>query len=120
MNTTSSNSTPNGQNGSGSVSAPSVEQKEKKKIDEKKEDKEQKKNDDKKEDKELHEPAEISETCDGKVKDKVCHTGTLTACILSFEGDDLYFLLFLFISIGNGHHPISKFDLSSDLFCISF
>ncbi|XP_030456014.1 uncharacterized protein LOC115677094 isoform X2 [Syzygium oleosum] len=85
VSTTSSNSTPKGQNGSGSVSAPSVEQKEKKKNDEKKEDKEQKKNDDKKEDKELHEPAEISETCDGKVKDKVCHTGTLTACILSFE-----------------------------------
>ncbi|XP_048141940.1 uncharacterized protein LOC115732497 [Rhodamnia argentea] len=43
-------------------------------------------NDEKKEDKELHEPAETSETCDGKDKDKVCHDpGTLTACILSSE-----------------------------------
>ncbi|KAF8042184.1 hypothetical protein BT93_A0719 [Corymbia citriodora subsp. variegata] len=72
---TSSNSTSKGQNGSVSVSPPSVGQKE-----------EKKKNDEKKEDKELHEPAEISETCDGKDKDKVCRDqGTLTACILSSE-----------------------------------
>lgn len=72
--TTSSNSNPKGQNGSVSVGSPSVERKEKKT------------NNEKKEDKELHEPAETGETCDGKDEDKVCHDpGTLTACILSFE-----------------------------------